>query len=209
MFAHIVRQWAARFRRIAGAVSVRSKIMGIALGLVLLLGLGTTWVVRQSLRAATMTELESKALSVAEDLATRSTDPILVNNHYVLYQLINDTQKNHPDIRYIFIIDRNGQLLAHTFGDGFPPALISANFVESDVRDRVDMLTTTEGQIMDVAVPIFDGRLGTLRIGFTDIVVQRTVGTVTSQLLLATLLVSSVGVLAAIFLTWALTYPIL
>ena len=209
MFMNLTRRWAARFWQIAGAVSVRSKIMGIALGLVLMLGLGTTWVVRRSLTAATMTELESKAVSVAEDLASRSTDPILVNNRYVLYQLISDTQKNHPDVRYIFIIDRNGQLLAHTFGEGFPLELISANFVERDARYRVELLTTTDGQIMDVAAPIFDGRAGTLRIGFTDHVVQRTVGAVTSQLLLATLLVSSVGVLAAIFLTWVLTRPIL
>lgn len=209
MLAKVVRRLGARFWQIAGSVSVRSKIMGIVLGLVLMLGLGTTWVVRQSLTAATMAELESKAISVAEDLASRSTDPILVNNRYVIYQLISDTQKNHPDIRYIFILDRNGKLLAHTFGDGFPLQLISANFVERGMRYRTERLATNEGPILDVAVPIFDGRAGTLRIGFTDLVVQRTVGIVTSQLLLSTLLVSSVGVLAAIFLTWVLTRPIL
>jgi signal transduction histidine kinase len=198
-----------RFWAIAGAVSVRTKIVGIILGLVLVLGLGITMVVRQSLREVMLSELEARAVSVTQDLASRSTDLILINNLYALHQLVRETQANHPDIRYAFIQGADGSILAHTFGPGFPAGLASANLVETGSPSQVLVLETTEGRVWDIAVPIFGGRAGTARIGFSEAPLQRTVDVVTSEMLLATLLVSTVGIMAAIALTWFLTRPIL
>jgi signal transduction histidine kinase len=201
--------WFDQFWKIAGAVSVRAKITGIILGLVLLLAAGVILVVRQSLHQAMTHELEARAVSVAHDLANRSTDLILINNLYALQQLILETQANHPDIRYIFVTDPDGHVLVHTFGAGFPAGLTSVNGPTLEDTHQVSVLDTTEGPVLDVAVPILDGQAGTARIGFSDLVVQRTMNSVTSQMLLATLLVSTVGVVAAIGLTWILTRPIL
>jgi signal transduction histidine kinase len=199
----------ARFWSIAGAVSVRTKILGIILGLVLVLGLGITVVVRQALREVVLVELAARAESVTQDLASRSVDLILVNNVYALHQLARETQANHPDIRYVFILANDGSVLAHTFGSGFPGRITKANSAPPGEHHHIRVLDTTEGRIWDVAVPIFDGRAGTARIGFTEAVLHRTVDVVTTELLLATLIVSSVGILAAIALTWFLTRPIL
>jgi signal transduction histidine kinase len=201
--------WLDKLWAIAGAVSVRTKLVGIILGLVLLLGLGITLVVRHSLHQAMLHELEGRAISVTHDIASRSTDLILINNLFALHQLINETQANHPDIRYIFIQDPGGYVLVHTFGEGFPAGLSLAAEYEFGSPHNVRSLNTTDGPVLDVAVPIFEGRAGTARIGFSDMVVRRTVAGVTSQMLLATLLVSTVGLAASIFLTWVLTQPIL
>lgn len=203
------RGLARHFWQIAGAVSVRMKIMGIVLGLVLLLGVGITQVVRQSLVQVMELELELRAISAANDLASRSTDVILINNLYALYQLINETQANYPDIRYVFVVDQTGQVLAHTFGSGFPIDLIAANSVSPQAGTHVTILETSDGKVWDAAAPIFDGRAGVARIGFSEEPLRRTVGTATTQLLLATLLVSAAGIAAALFLTWILTRPIL
>jgi signal transduction histidine kinase len=201
--------WFDRFWSIAGAVSVRAKITGIILGLVLLLSTGAILVVRQSLHKAMIHELEARAISVTHDLASRSTDLILINNLYALQNLILETQANHPDIRYIFIIDPEGHVLVHTFGSGFPAGLTSDNESVLEGTELVSFLETTEGPVLDVAVPVFGGQAGTARAGFSDLVIQRTMRSVTSQMLLATLLVSTIGVAAALGLTWLLTRPIL
>jgi signal transduction histidine kinase len=203
------RKWAGIFWNFAGAVSVRTKMVGIILGLVLILGMGITLVVRQTLQRAMLHELELRAISVTHDLANRSTDLILINNLYALHQLIHATQANHADIRYIFIVDEEGYVLAHTFGDGFPAGLTQANSINSVDNYTSRILDTTEGPVLDVAVPVFEGRAGIARIGFSDLLVRRTVSGVTSQILLATLLVSTAGVMAAIGMTWLLTRPIL
>jgi signal transduction histidine kinase len=210
MFSHrLAQNWMQRFWAIAGAVSIRTKIIGIILGLVILLGGGLTLFVRQSLHNAMSRELETLAISVTHDLASRSTDLILINNVYALYDLVQETQRNYPDIRYIIILDTNNQALVHTFGSGLPGGLIEANLLSADEPYRVFIFNSAEGRVLDIAVPIFDGRAGVARVGFSEVSIQRTLNLVTTQLLLATLLVSTVGIVASIFLTWILTRPIL
>lgn len=204
----ILNRWINRFWSIASGVSVRTKILGIALALVLLLGAMAILVVRVSLRNVVTQELELSAVSISENLADSSTDAILVNNQFLLYQLISETKGNYADIRYIFVVDSKGSVLVHTFGNGFPTDLITANAVPAGEESQIRVLETTEGLIWDVAAPIYKGRVGTIRMGFSDALFLRTVNVVTTQLLLATLFVSTIGILLAIFLTRILTRPI-
>jgi len=198
-----------RFWSVAGAVSVRTKILGIVLGLVLLLGLGVTAQVRSALTRTMDAQLQEQATSVARDLAARATDLILINDVYALYQLLSEMQANNANVRYAFIVDGSGRIIAHTFGDGFPIGLLEANTSSSADHHHTIVLDTDEGRIWDTAVPIFDGRTGAARVGLSEASVRRAVDTVTGQLLLTTVLVSVIGVTAAAFLTWVLTRPIL
>lgn len=198
-------------------VSVRTKIMGMILGLTLVLGFGVTFLVRVSMTRTLVQELEQRGISIGRDLAARSTDPILIHDTFALYQLLRDTVANNPDLRYAFILDTEGQVLVHSFvpegGDpanaGFPLALIDANQVASHERYHQQLLQTNEGPIHDFAVPIFEGRAGTARVGLSETRLRATIDAVTRQLLLTTLAVAIVGVAAAAFLTWILTRPIL
>lgn len=192
-----------------GAVSVRMKIMGIVLALVAVLGIGTTLQVRAMSQQALVARLQEQSVAAGRDLAARATDLILINDLYGLHRLLEETQQNNPDVRYAFIVDEQGKVLAHTFGPGFPEGLVEANAVTPDQHHHTLSLPTDEGQIWDTAVPIFDGRAGTARVGFSEESVQATVETLTGQMLLTTVLVSAVGVAAAIGLTWLVTRPIL
>jgi signal transduction histidine kinase len=205
----IPRKYLDRFWAIAGAVNIRVKIIGIVLGLVFLLGLVVTWQVRQLLSQAMYAQLSEQAVALTRDLAARSTDPILLNDIYGLHRLLQDTRSNHPNVRYVFILDTAGEVLAHTFDGGFPADLSSANQVTEDAYEHTVVLNTTEGRIWDTAVPIYEGRAGNARLGLSDTQVIQTIDAVTGQLLLTTVMVSVIGISAAIFLTWILTRPIL
>jgi signal transduction histidine kinase len=198
-----------RFWSIAGAVNLRIKVLGIVLGLVLLLGLTVTLQVRAALTQSFDSKLQEQGVSVTRDLAARATDLILVNDVYALHQLLQETLTNNRDVRYVFIVDQQGQVLAHTFGTGFPKNLLTANTVDPNEHHHAAWLPTEEGRIWDVAVPIFEGRAGTARVGISEAGMQRAVNAVTGQLLLTTVLVSVMGIAAATVLTWILTRPIL
>jgi len=202
-------KWFDRFWALAGGVNIRIKIIGIVLGLVVLLGIAVTWQVRQLLSQAMYTQLAEQAVAFARDLAARSTDSILINDLYELHNLLQDTQENHPNVQYAFITDANGYVIAHTFGEGFPKDLITANSVTDDDYEHTIIINTNKGKIWDTAVPIFEGRAGTARLGLSDAQVRQTIDAVTGQLLLTTVMVSVVGITAAVFLTWILTHPIL
>lgn len=204
-----VHPWLDRLWAVAGAVSIRTKILGIILILVLLLGLGITLQVRFTVTQMMNTLLQEQSVSVARDVAARATDPILINNLYALHELLRETRANNADVRYAFIVDAQGRVLAHTFGDGFPDGLLASNGVTADQHHHTVMLNTDEGAVWDTAIPIFDGRAGVARVGISEAGVRRAINAVTGQLLLTTVVVSVFGVTAAAFLTWILTRPIL
>jgi signal transduction histidine kinase len=198
-----------RFWAVIGAVSIRTKILGIVLGLVVLMGVTVTIKVRAMLTWTMDTELEEQAASTTRDLAARSTDLLLINNVYALYQLLQETQTNNANVRYAFIVNSQGQVLAHTFGNGFPDGLISANTTDSTAHHHTVVLKTDEGLIWDTAVPVFGERAGIARVGLSEVRIRRAVDAVTGQMLLTTVFVSLIGITAAALLTWALTRPIL
>ncbi len=189
--------------------SVRLKIMGIVLGLVLLLGFGITWQVRASMTTNLTAQLEERGISIARDLAAHATDYILINNTYALHELLDDSIQNNTDLRYAFILEPNGRVLVHSFSVGFPRGLAEQNRVAPNERAKKIILSSDEGPIHDIAVPIFEGRAGTVRVGLTERSLRTAVDTLTQQMLLTTLGVSLLGVGAAYLLTLILTRPIL
>ncbi len=204
-----IRRLFQRFWTVADAVSVRTKILGIVLGLVLLLGLGITVQVRQALTQTMETQLEQQSVSMTRDLAARATDLILIRDLYALHQLLVEMPTNNSDVRYAFVVDPQGRILANTFGTAFPEGLVEANSARPDEHHRTVVLNTDEGLVWDTAVPIFAGRAGTARVGLSKAGVNQAVDAVTGQLLLTTVFVSVVGIAAAALLTWILTRPIL
>jgi signal transduction histidine kinase len=200
----IQRIWA-----VAGAVSVRSKILGIVLGFIVLLGAGVIIQSRYALTATMTAQLEEQSVSVSRDVAARATDPILLNDLLSLHDLLDETLANNPNVRYAFIVDPQGQVIAQTFEGGFPLDLLILNFASSTEHHHTALIQTDEGFVWDTAVPILDGKIGTARIGLSDASMRAALSTLTAQLLLTIILVSATGVLVAVFLTWILTRPIL
>ncbi len=194
-----------RTRQILGAVSVRTKILGIVLALTLALGLGVTWQVRTSTHGVLLEELDLRGIAVASDLAASSVDPILLDDTFALHQLLTQTVKNHPDVVYAFVTDLEGDVVAHTFGlDGFPAQLVDIETIGEPFVYDSDV-----GRIRDFAEPVLAGRVGTARVGLSEVRLSTLVAGITTQMLLTTLAVAVAGIASAVFLTWLLTRPIL
>ena len=205
----IYKRFISRFWDVAGSVNVRTKIMGIVLGGTILLSITLTLQVHYSLTRALDDDLRSQGVSIGRDLAARATDLILVNDLYALRQLLLETQANNPAVRYAFLVDANGQVLAHTFGEGFPARLIELNQAAPQDYQHTISVETPEGLVWDIAVPVFNGKAGTARVGISNQGIRRMLLDLTSQVLLTTTIVLALSLLAATFLTFILTRPIL
>ena len=207
------RTWTSEFLQHAwgfvGAVSVRTKIMGIVLGLVLLLGVGITLQVRSVMYDALVQRLQEQSAANGRDLAARATDFILINDFYALHELLAETQANNPDLLYAFILDEQGNVIAHTFGEGFPIELTEINRVDPVDHHRTLLLETDLGPVWDTAVPIFEGQAGTARVGMSENNIRDALAALTRRMLLTTVVVSAVGIAAALLLTWIVTRPIM
>lgn len=197
-----------RLWRALTGVSIRTKIVGMVVGVVLLLGLGVTLQVRARLAADLGQSLEERGVAITRDLAARSTDLILTGNTFALYALVRDTLENNADVRYVFVLGPEGQVLVHSFEQGVPPDLLSVNTPASDVPYQVQILDSDEGLIQDVAVPILGRQAGVARVGLSQNRLAAAVTQATLELVLATAGALALGVVLAMLLTHILTRPV-
>jgi hypothetical protein len=177
----VIKKIVQRIWAVAGAVSVRSKILGIVLGFIVLLGAGVIIQSRYALTATMTAQLEEQSISVSRDVAARATDPILLNDLLGLHDLLDETLANNPNVRYAFIVDPQGQVIAQTFEGGFPLDLLTMNSTSPTEHHHTVLIRTDEGLVWDTAVPILDGKIGTARIGLSDASMRAALSTLTAQ----------------------------
>ena len=198
-----------RAKRFATGFSVRTKILGIVVTMTMVLGLGITLQVRSVMTSVLITELDNRGASVASDLAARAADPLLLDDPFEVYEVLEDAVKNHPDAEYAYVVQPSGDVLVHTFGDsGFPTALqdLSAGITEDGITHR--HFDTSNSTFHEFEAPIVDGEYGAVHVGLSESRLLGVVNGVTTQMLITTVFVAIVGVAAASLLTWLLTRPI-
>jgi signal transduction histidine kinase len=197
------------WRAFNNLTGIRGKIMGIAVFTVLLLGWWITWQAHTTSTRVLQEQLEMRGISIARDVAARSVDPVFTHNLYELHLLVKDTLQNNDDIVYIFIQDTLGEVLVHSFAEGVPEGLHSFNPVSGTERYKLLTFSSENGLIHDVAVPIFAGRAGTVRLGMGEGGLRQIVADMTGSMLMSVFIVFSVGMVAAYFLATLLNRPLL
>jgi signal transduction histidine kinase len=201
-----LRNFSRWFNSLTG---IRGKIMGIAVFLVMLLGSWITWQAYTTSTSVLQEQLEMRGISIARDVAARSVNPIFIHNLYELHQLVRDTLENNDDVVYIFIQDVDGNVLVHSFsGRGVPLVLKDLNPVDGDTRFKIVSFFSEKGLVHDVAVPVFEGRAGTVRLGMGEDQLRRTVNAMTGSMIFSVLVVFALGILAAYFLATRLRAPL-
>ena len=190
------------------SVRIGVKILGLALGVILLLGLSLTWQMRRIQEHTLRAELKNNGVAITRDLAARSVEFILLDDLYSLHSLLQDTKENNATVRYAFIVDGEGYPLSYSFLNGFPKGLLEANSVSAGERSHIERIVTNEGVVWDIAVPILSGEGGMARVGVSETALHKTVDATTRQFLLTTLLLAVPSLLAAGFLTWLIIRPI-
>ena len=106
-------------------------------------------------------EYEANSRAIAEIIADGSVDIILNRDASALQSLI-DQFKDIQAIRYIYIVDEAGEMLAHTFVPGVP-AEIAAGGRQS--VETVHRRLPGFGQFIEVSHPILEGAAGAVHVG--------------------------------------------
>jgi sensor histidine kinase regulating citrate/malate metabolism len=106
-------------------------------------------------------EYEANSRAIAQAIANSSLDIILNRDPSTLQSLI-DQFKEIQGIRYLYIVDEEGEMLAHTFVPGVPAAIMAS--------DRISVATVHRripgfGEFVEVSSPILDGIAGSVHVG--------------------------------------------
>jgi two-component system response regulator HydG len=112
--------------------------------------------------------LGAQAAYLTHAVALEAADFILVNDLVALQKMLDHQIHSNPSLSYLFIV-RNGQVLAHTFANGVPEALVTANEATSNADPHPREIVATTGEFyLDMALPVFGGKAGVLRLGLSE-----------------------------------------
>src|SRR5437764_1225146 len=126
-----------------------------------------------------------------------------------------DASRTLNGVSYIYIQDREGSILAHTFVPSFPPEFVEQNWIEpgelarSGRRVKIaprKQIETAAGRInaIDVAAPIAHGNLGVVHVGMNWGSIERTVAGLRSSMLLWSAGVAAIAIVAGFVLAAAM-----
>ena len=188
---------------------IKMKIMGIVILFVSLLGLIVIMETRSHMQQILREQLKERGRAIASDVAARSTNPMLVGDSFSLYEILQGLPSHYEDIRYLMIFDKNGELVTHTFGEGVPSGLLNLRSIPADLsHDNTLSFNSNEGEIIDVLVPIADGKVGWLRLGMSEISIYSSIDQLSQLLLITTVIISLLGIFGAVLISHLVTKPI-
>jgi len=191
--------------------------MRMSLQTKLLAGISTLVITSGLIIAALATYRYSSALNesatsqgeyLCQSIVMEATDKILINDLMALQKLIHHQQSVNPAVAYIFV-QREGEILAHTFTGGFPAALIHANKLKNHNEwDYRRIRSDTDEGYIDFVWPILDGKAGSLRLGLSEHYYQTRVRALWAEMAAGALVVLSIVFLAGAVIARRISKPI-
>ena len=85
--------------------SISTKIMGIIIGIVLVLGGWTSFQTYDTMQTTLREQLIKQGISTSQYISARSVDLIFTNDTFTLHQLISKVVESNKDVRYVFILE--------------------------------------------------------------------------------------------------------
>jgi histidine kinase len=177
MNRNLLREAAKRFRDI----SLKNKIFFSIIAVILIISAVIAVLARWILVDNLIDELELRGIAIGRTIAERSSGYILDKNYPELLSLIFDEAKlkeRQHLVSYIFVSDREDQVLSHTLTRPFPESLRLANRVPPDKAKSVRLFPIGDQIAYDIAIPITQGiyRIGSVHVGLNNDHIGQLVG---------------------------------
>jgi two-component system response regulator HydG len=188
--------------------SLKGRILATISLFVMLSGLSIALLVTQRYSSSLRETMLGQSNNLAHAIALDAVDKILINDLVGLQKMLDQQMKSNPALGYIFVL-RDGRVLAHTFSQGVPKDLLEANRPASVSRPGSWKLKSKQGEYyLDTAWPIFEGKAGVLRLGFSESYYRRQVATLWGQMGLLTLAILFIALTGGMIFVRRITRPL-
>ena len=179
-------------------------IVGLIVGSGLIISSLVTYRYSRVLYAAAATHAEN----LSNQIVLQAADKILVNDLVSLQKLIDHHMRSHPSLSYLFIV-KDGEVLAHSFPDGFPVNLIGVHQAEGGGEVSILKIQTESGDdFLDFAHSILEGKAGMLRLGMSEQPLRKQVNGLWLQMALITAAILVAGVVISHLFLRRVTGPL-
>ncbi|MCA9910128.1 MAG: HAMP domain-containing protein, partial [Anaerolineae bacterium] len=196
---------------IAGGVSIRIKVLGIVISVIIVLGVTVIYQIRDVLTTRLIDSLETQGVALAGSLADQVSNDVGLRLANSLVTVLQQEQAHYSSnshntrVAFLYIANDAGDVLA---ASGSAPA----HHPETDAPEPIIAHDNTtiyfDGTVLEFVRPIRNTGWN-LHVGLLSESISQTATDVTLRLLVVMLIMIAVGFAAAIFLTWILTRPVL
>ncbi|GEN86697.1 sensor histidine kinase [Oceanobacillus sojae] len=189
-------------------LNIRQKIFITILASLFSLAILLGWIIWDSLTNMMREDLINRGNNIAVHISETSSDYILFDDNYAVHQLITETYELNEDVRYIMVLDSNSAVYEHTFSDSLPKGIISAHSDYNENTSNAKTISSDEGAIQDIIVPIEDSEVGYVRVGMSEKQANQYIFSKMTELLIVTLIVALFATGVAYFISRRITSPI-
>ncbi|SDB20266.1 Transcriptional regulator containing GAF, AAA-type ATPase, and DNA-binding Fis domains [Desulfonatronum thiosulfatophilum] len=191
--------------------SLKGTLLFAVAGLVVLSTLLTALLASHRYAQSLEQTLAAQTENVGRALAAEAADLVLVNDLVSLRNMLERQRNAHPALTYLFIV-RDGRILASTFGIEMPADLLAFNLPEHLAGDEMSLhriVTETGSRHLDMALPIFDGHAGILRLGVSEDHLRREVRNLWTSIGIVALLILIPALAGGLLFLNRMTRPLL
>ena len=156
-------------------------------------------------------ESEKRTVFIARKLAEEITNPILYEDYIAIQQTIDETMILDSSLEYIFLVDKSGVILLSSNNEIISKELKDANNYSGNKKENILLIEPTNNQdhiIRDIAVPVLNGSLGTLRVGMSEETIKSDVFKSVRHFWIMVFSFLIMGIIGAFVFAYFITSPI-
>ena len=188
--------------------SLKTRLLLAVAALVIGSGLIIALLVTHQYSAALRRAMHSQAENLAHSVALDAADKVLLNDLVALQRMLDQQTQSNPLLAYIFVI-RDGRVLAHTFERGVPVQLIGANGIGPAHQPHYKEIVSQQGEtFLDTAWPIYEGKAGVLRLGFSESPYRRQITKLWGEIGVSTLAILLIALMGCLLFVRRITRPL-
>ncbi|WP_156801113.1 PAS domain S-box protein [Desulfitobacterium dichloroeliminans] len=177
--------------------------------LIVVMGLLTMGAISTIVEQAMTQQLEEQGSTYSRMAADNVANPLLDGNVLIVQRTIENLLQTGSGISYVYVIDNDGKVIAHTFSGGFPSSLTNTNILKSNQITNTMLLNVqSQGLIRDVGVRILEGLNAEIHVGFSQDIISQWTYNVRNLMLNLTVYGVLIGAVAALVLSTLITRPL-
>ena len=155
-------------------------------------------------------EIDKRCKVLAEIISGKVLNPLVYGDVLNLYNILDELKQSDSTIAYIFLLDKSNKLVAQTYNVNISKNLVEINSLNSgDLNIKVFETKNFNHQVIrDIAYPIVNGEIGTVRLGIAEDNIRQELIIATRNLLLMIGLFFIIGLIGAWSFAYLITSPI-
>ncbi|HEY7319884.1 MAG TPA: HAMP domain-containing protein [Candidatus Binatia bacterium] len=187
-------------------VSLKWKIGGTYTAVMLLLSIFVIAAMFQLINKMLRDQLNKRALAVATNLSDASAGYLVGKNLLALHALLRKYSLL-DGVAYAFVTDNKGEVIAHTL-DSFPSEIRPGSSTGDQRAPRRRELSLRDKTIYETSVPVLEGQVGTVHVGFWADAVEKEIHSALLRFIGIIAIVPFVGAILSFILAHWIVRPI-